>query len=114
MHLSGSFQGATVTLELGISGSSFVALSDGVFTGPNADYVLEAPRNALFRAVVTGAGSPSPSIPTKLLPVPEEGVVFREAVMRRRVIEGNLLSSHDTLPLPIYLTLLRKYAWMEV
>ena len=77
VHLSGSFQGATVTLELGVSGSSFVALSDGAFTGPNADYVLEAPRNASLCAVGTGAGSPSPSIPIKLLPVPEEGVIFR-------------------------------------
>jgi hypothetical protein len=77
VHLSGSFQGSTVTLEMGVSGSSFVALTDGVFTGPNADYVLEAPRNASFRASMTGAGSPSPSVPIKLLPVPEEGVVFR-------------------------------------
>jgi hypothetical protein len=71
--VGGSFQGATCTLQLGIDGSTFVSLTEGVSTAPNVDFELTAPKNAYVRGVVSGAGSPSPDIDVTLVPIPVEG-----------------------------------------
>jgi hypothetical protein len=74
VYIEGSFQGATLTLQMGLDGSSFVALTEGVFTAESSDFRLTAPRNAYVRGVVSGAaGSPSPDIDVTLVPIPNEG-----------------------------------------
>ena len=73
VFVNGSFEGSTITLQLGEDDSSFVSLTEGAFTGPNADFRLTAPRNAYVRGVVSGAGSPSPNINVTLVPIPKEG-----------------------------------------
>ena len=38
-----SFEGATLTLQMGLDGSSFVSLTEGIFTAPNTDFGLPLP-----------------------------------------------------------------------
>jgi len=73
VFIDGSFQGATLTLQLGMDDSAFVSLTEGVLTAANADFRLTAPRNAYVRGVVSGAGSPTPDINVTLVPIPVEG-----------------------------------------
>jgi hypothetical protein len=73
VFIDGSFQGATLTLQLGMDSSAFVSLTEGVFTAANADFRLTAPRNAYVRGVVSDAGSPTPDINVTLVPIPVEG-----------------------------------------
>lgn len=73
VYITGSFQDATLTLQMGLDGSSFVSLTEGDFTAASSDFRLTAPLNAYVRGVVSGAGSPSPDIDVTLVPIPNEG-----------------------------------------
>ena len=72
VHIKGSFEGATLTLQMGLDGSSFVSLTEGIFTAPNTDFGLPLPVMPMS-GVVSGAGSPSPDIDVTLEPIPNEG-----------------------------------------
>ena len=73
VFVPGTFNGATITLYLARETGDFIALTEGAFSAPTADFELNAPRDARVKATVTNAGSPSPNIDVYLDPIPNEG-----------------------------------------
>jgi hypothetical protein len=73
VRVTGDFQGANITLQLGKDGGSFVSLAEGAFSAPDVDFRLTPPKGAYVRGVVAGAGSPTPNINLTLEPIAREG-----------------------------------------